>query len=135
MVLTPYAPFRPFLAVAPALALIFAPAGVLPQGKAARPPADAPYNTKIQCAAFNVFKANPTGDEPFQYSTEAARAEMWLDLALAEKPDKEAELLSGFEAHVITLATEVREAIRKDGEAGFYRAYNQYETICAPYGG
>jgi hypothetical protein len=127
--------FRSFLAVAPAFALILAPAGLAAQEPAKRPPAEAPYQTKLECAVINAFMSGFLGDETEEGQVAAAKGEEWINVALAEKPDDQMKVATDFEAVAKRLQAEIEGIMEKEEEEGFFALVERYAGACEPFGG
>ena len=126
-------PFRPFLAVAPAIALMFAPVALAAQDT--RPPVEAPYATKLKCAVINAFMSGFVGEETPEGAEAEARGEEWIDLAMAEKPTDEMAVASDFEAEAVTLQTALMAMLDAGNEDGVLQMIDDYAALCAPFGG
>jgi len=127
--------FRPLLAVAPALALILAPVGLAAQEAATRPPAEAPYQTKLECGVINAFLAGFYGEDTEEGMIAAENSEVWINLAVAEKPDDEMKVVADFEAAATRIQTEIEGTMSPPNETAFFALVERYVAACDRFGG
>jgi hypothetical protein len=127
--------FRPLLTVAPALALILAPAGLAAQEPARRQLAEAPYQTKLECAVINAFLAGFFGEETEEGMIAAEKGEEWVDVALAEKADDPMTVATDLDAMSIRIQAEIEGVMSTTNNEAFFGLIERYVAACEQFGG
>jgi hypothetical protein len=125
--------FRFLAAIACAFSLVFAPAGLSAQ--AMRPLAEAPYQTKVQCIVVFTFFADQFGEDSDEGAEAAARAEEWAFAAVAQKPDREEEIIADVDAEASKFQAALSSAFASGGEAAVGEIVMRYLGACDQFGG
>lgn len=117
------------------VALLALAAVLASPASAQQPQSDAPYATKLKCGVFNAFMSGFNGEETAEGKAAEARAESWVMLAVAEKPDQPEQVASDFEATATELTGQIEGKMAAEDTAGVFALFKQYLDLCEPYGG
>jgi hypothetical protein len=114
---------------------VSAPAALSAQVQKVRPAAEAPYQTKLECAVFNMFMYSFLGEETDAALDAGERGQNWINLAIAEKNGNQAEAASDLETMTVKVMAEFEAALGVGDGAEVARLMNKYNRICDPFGG